>query len=285
MNGWRAISSSTSSSTAPSSGQSPIDGRVEVNGQAAQDDERWSPAKTTYAHFTAMQIRAGRVRGLELHLRRLEAATLELFNVELDRDRVRAYMRHALREDAVDASVRVYVFDADPEPSIMVTVRPPGQAPAIAQRLRSVYYRRPLPHLKHLGGFVLNGLDAQTYFRQLVQRQGFDEALFTGPGGIVSEAAIANLGLIDGNAVVWPDAPALHGITMQLLERALAERGVPWRRIPVRLADVPSFDGAFLSNARGIVAVSEIDGQQFEVPFERTNALINAYEQLPWDEL
>ena len=66
-------------------------------------------------------------------------------------------------------------------------------------------------------------------------RNGFDDALLTGSEGAVSESAIANIGFFDGSGVVWPDAPLLHGITMQLLERALPELGVPSRRAPVRV--------------------------------------------------
>jgi hypothetical protein len=64
--------------------------RVEVDGRPLRGNERLDEAETTYAHFTAMQIRSGRVRGLELHMRRLESATRELFDEELDSDRVRA---------------------------------------------------------------------------------------------------------------------------------------------------------------------------------------------------
>jgi branched-subunit amino acid aminotransferase/4-amino-4-deoxychorismate lyase len=259
--------------------------RVEVNGHAVRDGELWSPTDTTYGHFTAMQIRSGRVRGLDLHLLRLEAATLELFNVRLDRDRVREYVRHALGGEALDASVRVYVLPAEPAPSITVTVRPPAQAPTTAQRLASVHYQRPMPHVKHLGGFVIGGLDAQSYFRQLVQRSGFDEALLTGPGGVVSEAAIANVGFLEGQTVIWPDAPALPGITMQLLERALSQRGMPWSRRPVLMADVATFDGAFLSNSHGIASVGQIDDHRFDAPIARTRSLIDVYEGLSWDEI
>jgi branched-subunit amino acid aminotransferase/4-amino-4-deoxychorismate lyase len=256
--------------------------RVEVNGRATEGAELGNPATTTYGHFTAMQIRSGRVRGLDLHLRRLQAATLELFNVGLDGERVRAYIGHALR-DVLDASLRVYVLSAEPEPSITVTVRPPAEAPTTVQRLASVHFQRPLPHLKHLGGFIIGGLDAQTHFRRLVQRGGFDEALFTGPGGVISEAAIANIGFFDGEAVIWPDAPALHGITMQLLERALADRGMPWSRRPVLLSDLDSFDGAFLSNSHGIVAVGQIDSHRFGESFARTQTLIEMYDAVAWD--
>jgi branched-subunit amino acid aminotransferase/4-amino-4-deoxychorismate lyase len=59
--------------------------------------------------------------------------------------------------------------------------------------------------------------------------------------------------------VVWPDAPMLHGITMQLLERELAGPGLPSRRSTVRLRDIASLDGAFLCSAHGIAAVTTVD--------------------------
>jgi len=46
---------------------------------------------------------------------------------------------------------------------------------------------------------------------------------------------------------------------MQLLEHALPELGKPSRRAPVRLEDIASFEGAFLSNARGVAIVSAVD--------------------------
>src|SRR5580658_3775122 len=58
---------------------------------------------------------------------------------------------------------------------------------------------------------------------------GFDDALLTGPDGVISEGAITNIGFFDGNTVLWPSAPSLAGITMQLVAGALAERGIPSR--------------------------------------------------------
>jgi branched-subunit amino acid aminotransferase/4-amino-4-deoxychorismate lyase len=99
-----------------------------------------------YGHFTAMQIRGGKVRGLELHLARLATATRELFGTELDGNRVRGHIRHALGR-LVDASVFVTVFwpDAEDQPSVMVTVRPPVDVPTAPQRLQSVTYQRESP--------------------------------------------------------------------------------------------------------------------------------------------
>jgi branched-subunit amino acid aminotransferase/4-amino-4-deoxychorismate lyase len=226
-----------------------------------------------YGHFTAMQVRDGRTRGLARHLRRLDGATQDLFGVRLDGEMVRHAIRDALAGTR-DASVRVYVVEAEPEPALTVTVRPPGEAPAQPQRLRSVPYLRPVAHIKHLGDF------GQTYYGRLARREGFDDALLVGAEGEISEAAIANVGFIDGTGVVWPDAPQLHGITMQLLERAL---GTASRRAPVRLSDLTSFSGAFVSNARGIAPIAAVD--DVALPGAPLETIREAYASVAWDTI
>jgi branched-subunit amino acid aminotransferase/4-amino-4-deoxychorismate lyase len=221
-----------------------------------------------------MQVRARRTRGLALHLARLEAANRELFEAELDGKRVRELIRHALR-DIEDASVRVYAFESDDEPTIMVTVKQPGGV-STPQRLQSARYQRPDAHLKHLA-------TEQGFHSRLARRNGFDDALLTTSDGVISESSIANIGFFDGSGVVWPAAPFLHGITMQLLERKLVELGVPVRRAPVRLHDIASFDGAFLSNARGVAAVSEVDGVSLPMQSRRMETIADAYASVPWD--
>jgi branched-subunit amino acid aminotransferase/4-amino-4-deoxychorismate lyase len=248
---------------------------IEIDGQAVGAEVVWATA-SGYGHFTAMQVRGRRTRGLALHLDRLQAATRELFDAGLDRERVCDHIRHALREVA-DASVRVYVFEADAQPAIMVTVRDPGGVSA-PQRLQSVRYQRPDAHLKHLA-------TGQAFYSRLARRNGFDDALLTGSGGAVSESAIANIGFLDASGVVWPDAPHLHGITMQLLERELPELGVPSRRAPVRLGDIASFEGGFLSNARGVAAVCAVDDLNLPVPGARMQAIADVYASVPWDPI
>ncbi|MEV0276999.1 aminotransferase class IV [Streptomyces sp. NPDC050610] len=232
--------------------------RIELDGRVATAEELFAPLMSNYGHFTAMQVRGRAVRGLDLHLARLDAATRELFGAGLDGGRVRELIRHALG-GVEDASVRVNVFVPAPEaePSVLVSVRPPTTMPATAQALRTVPYERPVAHVKHTGGF------AQGYFRQQVQRAGFDEALLVGPDGTVAEGAITNVAFIDGDTVVWPDAPALDGISMLLLRQELDAAGLPWRRSGVRTADLASYGGAFLTNSQGIAPISRIDDLAF----------------------
>jgi branched-subunit amino acid aminotransferase/4-amino-4-deoxychorismate lyase len=248
---------------------------VEIEGREVSAAALWSTA-SAYGHFTAMQVRGRRARGLALHLERLEAANRELFGTGLDADRVRSLIRQALH-DVDDASVRVYVFESSPQPATMVTVREPGGI-STPQRLQSVRYQRPDAHIKHLA-------TGQAFYSRLVRTNGFDDALLTRADGLVSETAIANVGFFDATGVVWPDAPHLRGITMQLLERKLPKLGVPSSHAPVRLQDLDSFGGAFLSNARGVAAVSYVDEAKLPMPSERMKAVAHAYESLPWDAI
>jgi branched-subunit amino acid aminotransferase/4-amino-4-deoxychorismate lyase len=249
---------------------------IEIDGRPATADDLRFPAAVHYGHFTAMQVRDGRVRGLALHLARLDAANRELFGAGLDGDLVRDRIRHALGT-VVDASVRVNLLWAGvgDSVSVMVVVRPPGEPPATPRRLLTVPYQRAVAHVKHLGDF------GQSYYSRLAERHGFDDALLTGPDGTISETAIANVGFFDGTAVVWPDAPVLAGITMQLLVHS----GVDGGRRPVRVADLPSFTGMFVANSRGIAAVRRVDDLALPVAAERVRALVELYESVPAEPL
>jgi branched-subunit amino acid aminotransferase/4-amino-4-deoxychorismate lyase len=251
---------------------------MEVNGSPVDGDTFTVATALGYSHFTAMQVRDGRTRGLDLHLARLDAATRELFDQPLDGEQVRGYIRHALGGHTRDASVRVYVFESD-EVSIAVTVRPPAAPPDGAQRIRTVRYQRPVAHLKHSGGF------AQEYWRRRVHAEGYDEALLTDGAGIISEGGITNVGCWDGSAMVWPDAPALAGITMQVLQRALAERGIRSEYRTIRVPDLPAFDAVYLTNSHGIAAVEQVDEAPLRVAPDVLKLLTDTYDSVPWQPI
>ncbi len=257
----------------------PVTARIEIDGAAATLEQLRTLLLASYGHFTAMQVRGRRVRGLDLHLARLGAANREMFGQGLDTALVRAHILHALGEDTGDASVRVYVQEAPGGPCVMVTVRPPGGMPGGPWRLLPVPYQRPLAHIKHIGDF------GQGYYQRLAHRSGFDEALLTGPGGSVSEGAITNIGFFDGTGVVWPAAPALAGITMQLLDRELAGCGLTSRRAPIRLPDLGMFAAAFATNARGVVRVGQIGDLVVPADPALMSTLARAYDAAPWAAL
>ncbi|GGL12485.1 hypothetical protein Sme01_69320 [Sphaerisporangium melleum] len=254
-----------------------------IDGHPPTVEDLLRPALRNYGHFTAMQVRDGATRGLDLHLRRLDTATAELFGQGLDGDLVRHRVRHALAGGARDASVRVYVFPRDEARgggvSILVSVAPPHEPPAAPQSLLPVAYQRPAAHLKHVGGF------GQSWAGRAAERAGFDEALLVAQDGTVAEGAITNIGFWDGEAVVWPEAPMLTGITMMLLDRGLAALGVPVRRRPLRLADLGSFRGAFLTNSWGIMPVGRIGEVTFPGMADPMARVREAYESNPWEPI
>jgi branched-subunit amino acid aminotransferase/4-amino-4-deoxychorismate lyase len=248
--------------------------RVEINGRPASPDAQHVATWGNYGHFTAMQVRGRRTRGLDLHLARLDAANRELFDRGLAGDLVRDRIRHAL-DDIQDASVRVWGY----EDGVLVIVQPPVEMPARPQALRTVRYQRPVAHIKHSGGF------AQGYHLRRVQADGFDEALLTDADGTISEGAITNVGCWDGSTVIWPDAPALAGITMQLLWRGLAHLGVPQEHRAVRVSDLPSSRGVFITNSHGIAPVDRVDDLRVPVEDKVMTALATAYQEVPWDAI
>ncbi|WP_405589551.1 aminotransferase class IV [Streptomyces sp. NBC_01190] len=256
---------------------------IEIDGEAATV-ATLAPALGGYGHFTAMQVRDGRVRGVGFHLARLDAATRELFGAELDGERVRAFVRHALGSAGrTDASVRVYVFPSDDAPgapvAVMVKVGAPAHAAGGPYRLKSVPYQRPVAHLKHLGGF------AQRYHVRQVEAEGYHEALLTGPDGTIAEGAVTNVGFIEGDTVVWPEAPLLRGVTLQVLERRLGEAGIAQTSRPVRLADIPGYQGVFVGNSRGVVPVESVDATSVPTGAELLKRIGEVYESAPWDAL
>ena len=253
--------------------------RIEIDGTSATVEQLRAVAPSGFGHFTAMQVRGRRVRGIRHHLARLDSANRELFGAGVDKKLVLARISHALADDIADASVRVYVNEAAGEPSIMVTVRPPGGMPASPWRLRSVPYQRPVAHIKHSADF------GQRYYQRLAHASGFDEALLTGPDAMISEGSITNIGFFDGTNVIWPAAPALAGITMQLLEVALAAAGLLSARAHVRVRDLGSFAGVFVTNARGIASVGQIDDIVLAANQQLMDKIAATYESVPWDSI
>jgi branched-subunit amino acid aminotransferase/4-amino-4-deoxychorismate lyase len=258
--------------------------QLEVDGRPASLEQVWELDLSARSHFTAMQVRGRATLGLEFHLSRLDASSREMFGTGLDGDRVRGYIRHALGDDIADASVRVHVFrpggpaaSGTSEVSVLVSVRPPAPPPARPQRLQLVTYQRPLAHLKHSSSY------GQNYFGGLAEASGFDDALFASPGGAISEGSIVNIAFAGDGELSWPDAPALRGVMMQVLQRELTRAGLPWRYRPVHVADLHRFSGALVTNSHGLAAVAEIGEAKLDADDPVVTAAARALAAAPYD--
>jgi branched-subunit amino acid aminotransferase/4-amino-4-deoxychorismate lyase len=259
--------------------------RVEMNGAPASVEDLRHLVQTNYGHFSAMRVENGGVRGLDLHLARIEAATLELFGSAIDRERVRSCLRHAVAGSSAPLALRVNIFSrtlnrerlVEPvEPDVLVTVAPGLRAPVQPLRVKSFAFTRTLPHVKHVGTFAL------FHYRRLAQLEGFDDAVFIDESGRLEEGSIWNIGFHDGSGIVWPDAPHLTGVSMQLLQAGLSRHRVRSAMQSVSLRDVGRFRAAFFTNASVPVRmISCIDEIEFDVDPALEARLLECHDSNP----
>jgi len=257
---------------------------VEINGSPARIEDVAALALTAYGHFTSMRVDEGRVRGLELHLRRLVRDCRTVFGAELEPETVLRHVRHAVAGRPGSFVVRVTVFDpgldiARPEatarPCVAVTTRAAGPVSAPAPRVRSVTYSRDTPEVKHVGLF------AQLARRRDARAAGYDDALYTEADGRVSEGPTWNVGFVIDDRLVWPDAPCLPGVTVDLLDTV-----EPSARATVRIGELADVQAAFATNAGiGIRPIAAIDGMPLRTDHPLTQRLGAAYLALPGDPL
>ncbi|WP_245574074.1 aminotransferase class IV family protein [Amycolatopsis nigrescens] len=262
--------------------------KVELNGRAATAEDLVRPALSNYGHFTAMQVRDGRVRGLAEHLTRLRRSTTALFGSELDPELVRAHLRHAVGEYGA-FSVRVNIFSgtmdrADPAqpaaPDVLVSVDEPSEPASTPLRVRSAEYERVLPEVKHVGTFGL------IHHIREARLAGFDDALFVDARGRITEGSVWNVGFFDGGTVVFPDAPALPGISLQLLRKGLRAKGVPVESREVRLSDLAGFDTTFVTNSATVgQPIASVDDVPLKLDPAHLAIVRDAYDSLPWDRI
>lgn len=263
------------------------DRTVLVDGEPVSKGDLTYLALANYGAYTSFRVEQGGVRGLDLHLARLEASALELFGEGVGEARLRELMRRAV-EGRGDCWLRVSLFSPEVwprtpgwtgRPKVMIGVFPPPPPLADSVRLQVQTYGREAAHLKHTANFGL------IRARRLARAAGFDDALFADETGRISEGSLWNIGFVRGGEVVWPEAPMLAGITMALLQRGLEAGGRPGRSEPVRLDDLPRFDGAFICNsATPACPVAAIGDRAFDpeaVPLEALRAIWESQPRQP----
>jgi 4-amino-4-deoxychorismate lyase len=259
---------------------------LELNGRVPDRAEIQRLATTNYGHFTTMQVRGGKVRGLALHLARLDDGNEAFFGGRMgiaDEHRLRELIRHALG-GMREASVRVRFVAGDDElgpPDVLIAVSEPvADVPAPPLRVRSVGYERDWPEHKHAATMGL------TYARRAARLAGYDDALFVGPDGRVREGTTWNAALWDGEKVVWPYAPVLKGVTMVLLQVAMTMIGTPWEQRPVDAGDLPDLLAAAAVNSRcPAQPIGSVDDVKFAEGARLAEVLNAAWATVPWDDI
>ncbi|MER7076968.1 Branched-chain amino acid aminotransferase/4-amino-4-deoxychorismate lyase [Saccharopolyspora kobensis] len=256
---------------------------VQRNGREATAAELAPLAFAGFAHMTAMQVRDGGVRGLDLHLERLRNASLTMFGQALPDERVRDHLRTAIERSPADHSLLATVYSnageftaADGTLDVLVRTSPAASGPTGPLSLMTVEHERALPELKHVGEV------AKTHYLRRAVAQGFDDAAFLDRRGRFSEASIWNLAFWDGEAVVWPEADMLGGTMMGTVRRQLEGLGVPQRTEEIRPADLPELAGAVVMNSwTPGIAVHRIDATDVPAAPEFLELLHRAHRAEP----
>jgi len=250
-----------------------------VNGSPATADQLAPHVFAGYAHFTAMQVRDHRVRGLDLHLQRLRQASDILFDHHLPDEEIRGHLRAALRDAPADASLTCYLAPRPgpgfaplgrPEIDVVVRVTDAATPPAGPLALDVVRHQRFLAAVKQTGEA------AKAFYVRGAVARGFDDAAFADDAGRLSEATIWNLAFWDGETVLWPRADVLAGVTMQVLARRLEAQGVPQRTREIRQDDLTADMQAVVMNSWSpAVAVARI-GEHVLAPADTLVPLLHA---------
>ena len=248
-----------------------------IDGLPAAPDDLAHQALVNYGAYTSFRVENGAARGLDLHLARLNRAAVELFGESPGEAEFRRLVAVAVAgRDA--CWLRVSLFSPEighrapsyiGRPKVMTVASPPPPPLAASVRVTALAHCRPTPHLKHVATMDL------TRARRAAREKGFDDALFIDAEGFFSEGTLWNVGFLRDDAVTWPQAPMLAGVTQALIAQGLDRLGVSQQTRPVRLDEVATFDGAFLCNsATPVCPVTAID----DVAFAGRPALLGRLE-------
>ncbi|WP_258344964.1 aminotransferase class IV family protein [Saccharopolyspora gregorii] len=259
---------------------------MQLNGTPPDMEQVKTLALTNYGHFTSMRVEEGRVRGLSHHMQRLLRDCRQLFDVDLDVDRVRHFVRLALEDAPALTTARVTIYDPalslgtigqDAEPHVLVTTREASPGIASPLRLRAISYVRDDPPVKHIG------LYAALRRRRIAQRDGFDDVLFLNPNGTISEIATSNIGFVRDGQIIWPKAEYLSGVTMTLLQQEFDESVVVE---PVTLSDLNEMDAVFATNAAtGLRVVSAVESNEWPKEHPVLDELRGLYADIPGERV
>ncbi|WP_420604706.1 aminotransferase class IV family protein [Methylobacterium sp.] len=259
--------------------------RAWIDGRIATTSDLTPLAFTGFAHFTAMQVRDRRVRGLDLHLERLRDGSQALFGCTIPEERIRHALRTAIAGAPGDLSLTATVFSRNGEFrldctaeifSILVRTFPPSDGPAGPLKLALTPHERWRPEVKHVGE------SAKTHLLREAARMGFDDAAFVDRQGSIGEATIWNLAFWDGVSVTWPKADILAGVTMGIVRRRLTALGVPQREAVVAADGLHEFTGAVAMNSwTPAIAISSIGTVTLPRSDELTALLHRAYRTEP----
>lgn len=230
--------------------------------------------------YSTFRTYAGRTKvlGLEMHLHRLYDPLPTLgIRAMVSPPELRAALRETLRDfDAEEARARVTVSTgsttgstAEHAGEVFLALEPLKAPDACASATgtgETVYQRgvrvvlspveRKTPRLKTTS-FIGDSDQA----RKSIQKSGAYEALMTQKGKIL-EGLTSNFYAVKNGVIITAREGILLGVTRRYVLRLARSNGIGIEYRPPRVEELPTWDEAFItSSGRGVVPVTEIDGQ------------------------
>lgn len=246
-----------------------------------------------YAVFSAFTATKNenkwKIKGLELHLARLERDSNAIFGISTDQERIKKGILFFLNSHSEQHSmvVRVTLFPknfslAQPEKiediHVLISGRPHSSVKNKPLKLTIIDERRIFAQHK------TTNMISNLYARAVAHQNGFDDALMS-INNFVTEGATWNIFFFDGINLVTPelsDNLLLPGITRHILIKNSSNCGFNVLEQKISISDIKNYKLAFITNAAiGVSTVTSIDN----IVFYEYNAIIenilNIYNSFP----
>jgi branched-chain amino acid aminotransferase len=203
-----------------------------------------------------------RVLDLELHLRRLyDPLTVLTVKPDVSALELRTALRSLLKDFAPgEARVRISISTAESPGKVFVMLEPLKMLDETVYqqgvRVVTSHVERTNPRLKSTS-FI--GQSEQE--RKSILQDGIFEGLMVRNGRIL-EGLTSNFYAARNGKIITARNGILLGVTRRTVLRLARAHGIGIEYSPLRVAELPLIDEAFItSSSRGVVPVVEIDGQ------------------------
>lgn len=258
---------------------------AELNGAPVAAHSLQTLALYNYGHFTSFIADRGKVKGLDLHLDRLNRDSEVLHGTGLDRDKVRGLIANVAKQIDERAVLRVTVFDPDLDfghpaavldPHVLITARPAPSAEPGPVNVGVARYSRDLPTIKH------TSLMRTVALRRWAQGEGYDDVAFYDERQQLSEGATWNLAFVDHlGTLVVPERPRLDGVTLRLVLQEAETAGIPCQTRTVTVTDARGFAAGMITNAAiGLRPIRAFAGTPFDPDHQVLATLRSRYGQI-----
>lgn len=210
-------------------------------------------------YTVARTFQGSRALLFDAHLDRLEeSARLSDIPLALDRARLRAALRTALRDAGYpDAKFRITVPREDPA-QIYLALEPFQPVPAAVQQ--NGVHVQTLPLVRANPVVKTTAWMAVRKPSQEALPAGIYEAILVDQAGYLLEGMSSNFYAVLDGVLYTASGGVLAGITRRAVLELAADLA-PVRLEAPRVADIPRFEEALLtSSGRGVVPITQIDG-------------------------